>query len=321
MSLAVVLNYTYYPIIPRIIRTFATSNSLNNDNMKKIFAIILCCLPCLAYAQSELTTQQQLEKAQKELKEAQEALEKAKANAQKAQDAAQKETARLKEEAQKLQDESTSVTPKEETRHDNSTDKTYEQNAWIAPTNEENRVAKTKANKEAEENLDAIYLDPNAVTLTNGVVEWTETISAPGKTAEDLYQRTYQYLQDLTNDENQLEGSKVALVNKEEHSIIANVREWLVFSTNFLSIDRCKFSYILIAKCENGKVTLTMSRLVYNYDLQGKSLTYKAENWITNKEAVNKKGTKLQPISGKFRRKTIDRKNEIVKNLKFAIFS
>lgn len=283
--------------------------------MKKIFAIILCCMPCLAYAQSELTTQQQLEKAQKELKEAQEALEKAKANAQKAQDAAQKETARLNEEAKKLQERTASPAT--------SQDGNQEQNAWTAPTDEENRIVKAKANNEAkiEENLDAPYLDPNAVTLTNGVVEWTETISAPGKTAEDLYQRTYQFLQDLTNDENQLEGSKVALVNKEEHSIIANVKEWLVFSTNFLSIDRCKFSYILIAKCENEKVTLTMSRLVYNYDLQGKSLTYKAENWITNKEALNKKGTKLQPISGKFRRKTIDRKNEIIKNLKFAILS
>ncbi len=290
--------------------------------MKKIIAIILCCLPCLTYAQSELTTQQQLEKAQKELKEAQEALEKAKANAQKAHDAAQKEAARLNEEAKKLQEQTVSPTSSQKDVQIPN-DKTYEQNAWIAPTAEENRIAKAKANTEAkaEENLDAPYLDPNAVTLNNGVVEWTETISAPGKTAEDLYQCTYQYLQELTNNEDQLEGSKVALVNKEEHSIIANVKEWLVFSTNFLSIDRCKFSYILIAKCEEGKVTLTMSRLVYNYDLQGKSVTYKAENWITNKEAVNKKGTKLQPISGKFRRKTIDRKNEIVKNLKFAILS
>jgi colicin import membrane protein len=34
-----------------------------------------------------------------------------------------------------------------------------------------------------------------------------------------------------------------------------------------------------------------------------------AEEWITDKEAVNKKNTKLLPISGKFRRKTIDRKD------------
>lgn len=292
--------------------------------MKKILAIIFCCLPSLAFAQTELTTQQQLEKAQKELQAAQEALEKAKANAQKAQEEAQKETARLKEEAKKLQEQkATSVQPTQEATPQKTQESNSNGNAWSAPTNEERLAAKTKVSAEAkaEENPDALYLDPNAVTLHDGKVEWTETISAPGKSAEELYQSTYQYLQELTNGEDQLEGSQVALVNKEEHSIIANVREWLVFSTNFLSIDRCKFSYILIAKCENGKVTLTMSRLVYNYELQGKSLTYKAENWITNKEAVNKKGTKLQPISGKFRRKTIDRKNEIVKGLKYAIFS
>ena len=33
------------------------------------------------------------------------------------------------------------------------------------------------------------------------------------------------------------------------------------------------------------------------------------EEWISDKEAVNKKNTKLLPLSGKFRRKTIDRKD------------
>ena len=36
-------------------------------------------------------------------------------------------------------------------------------------------------------------------------------------------------------------------------------------------------------------------------------VNYRAEEWITDKEAVNKKGTKLYPKSGKFRRLTVDR--------------
>jgi colicin import membrane protein len=36
-----------------------------------------------------------------------------------------------------------------------------------------------------------------------------------------------------------------------------------------------------------------------------------AEEWISDEYAVNKKRTKLYPISGKFRRKTIDRKDFI----------
>ena len=46
--------------------------------------------------------------------------------------------------------------------------------------------------------------------------------------------------------------------------------------------------------------------------MDGKNgVPYKAEEWITDKEAVNKKGTKLYPRSGKFRRLTIDRVEEI----------
>ena len=37
----------------------------------------------------------------------------------------------------------------------------------------------------------------------------------------------------------------------------------------------------------------------------------RAEEWITDSEALNKTQTKLYPRSGKFRRKTIDRVKEI----------
>ena len=40
-----------------------------------------------------------------------------------------------------------------------------------------------------------------------------------------------------------------------------------------------------------------------------KQFHYSAEEWITDKYCVNKKHTKLLPVSGKFRRKTIDRKD------------
>lgn len=62
-----------------------------------------------------------------------------------------------------------------------------------------------------------------------------------------------------------------------------------------------------------------MSRVKYKYATQGKSETYLAEKWITDKEAVNKKHTRLYPISGKFRRKTIDRKDEIFETLREAL--
>ena len=46
-------------------------------------------------------------------------------------------------------------------------------------------------------------------------------------------------------------------------------------------------------------------------DIERKPVRYNAEEWITDKYAVNKKHTKLYPLSAKFRRKTIDRKDFI----------
>ena len=52
-----------------------------------------------------------------------------------------------------------------------------------------------------------------------------------------------------------------------------------------------------------------MSRIRYLYDEYRRPQRLNAEGWITDKEAVNKKNTKLLPLSGKFRIKTIDRKD------------
>ena len=44
-------------------------------------------------------------------------------------------------------------------------------------------------------------------------------------------------------------------------------------------------------------------------------MTYRAEDWITDKWGLNKKQTKLARVSGKFRRKTIDRKDYLFEKL------
>jgi colicin import membrane protein len=63
--------------------------------------------------------------------------------------------------------------------------------------------------------------------------------------------------------------------------------------------------------CSDGEANVKMTRISYDYDTDRKPVHYTAEEWITDKYAVNKKHTKLYPISGKFRRKTIDRKDFI----------
>ena len=83
------------------------------------------------------------------------------------------------------------------------------------------------------------------------------------------------------------------------------------------TMDMDDFIKTVVAICDavkGKKVALTITQISYYYneDMEGKNgVPYKAEEWITDKLAVNKKGTKLYPRSGKFRRKTVDRVEEI----------
>ena len=190
------------------------------------------------------------------------------------------------------------------------------QNVWERP-DEGKQTEQTKATvkeaKPVKPNPDAKYL-AGTVTETDGKVEWTMDVGVPGKSAEQIYNIMLKCLTDLTKTENQLDGSCVALVNKKEHVVVASVKEWLVFKDNFLSLDRAKFFYNIMAYCSDGHLKLKMNRLTYKYeeDRRGnRDSRYTAEEWISDRYALNRKKTKLLPGSAKFRRKTVDRKDYI----------
>lgn len=300
--------------------------------MKKIFIVWLLGMPLTLLAQTEVTNSQtdrvaelQAEAAAK-AKAAQEAAEAAQKAAREAQEAAEKAAAAVKT-TNLPAGEYRVVVPKEvEERIQSSKESSTENsNNWVVPeTKKESAPAKTEKeirqaekNEKAEKN--APYLAEGAVPVVNGDVQWTINISAPGQSAQELYDKMFTFLNNMTQEDNQLDRSKVAIVNENRHSIAATFQEWMVFSQSFISLDRTKFSYVLQADCQNGSVQVTMSRINYIYEVAGKSEIYKAEEWITDKAAVNKKHTKLFPISGKFRIKTIDRKNEIFANIKEAV--
>ncbi len=303
----------------------------------------------MAAAQTTLTPEQKLEQAQRQLEEAKAALEQAKANAVKAKAEAEarakkeaeakvkadieKKIAETKAEAERLTREAAALTeaakkaqtttaaPAIKTETTPTTPVTNtSSDTWVVPTAP--ATAATRANKnmnaDSKANKD-LYLQKGVVPEVNGQVMWTETINIPGATANELYDKAFAYLTALTQGTNQLDGSKVALVNKGEHSIVATVREKLVFSSSFLSLDYTQFNYVLQATCRDGQATLTMNRLTYRYDVQGNVSDFTAEQWITDKYAVNKKQTRLLPVSGKFRRATIDRKNSVFEGFAQAL--
>jgi len=297
----------------------------------------------MAAAQTTLTPEQKLEQAQRQLEEAKAALEQAKANAAKAKAEAEarakkeaedkakakdieKKIADMKAEAERLSREAEALSEaanKAQTTTAAPTTKAVSNassDAWVVPTTPATAAARANKNVSTDNKANKdLYLQKGIIPEVNGQVVWTETFNVPGATADELYDKAFAYLTELTQGDNQLSGSKVALVNKGEHSIVATMREKLIFSSSFLSLDYTQFNYVLQATCRDGQATLTMNRLTYRYDVQGNVSDLSAEQWITDKYAVNKKQTRLLPVSGKFRRATVDRKNSIFEGFAQAL--
>ncbi len=311
--------------------------------MKKIFISILMLIPALTMqAQNVLTPEQQLEKAQKELEEAKKALEAAKAQAEAAKVKAEAEkikaeaektkaeaerlkaeAERMKQEAEKLKKNTENSVPATKlvpaTKKENTTE-TSEGAGWVVPTVteevEEKKVEKTAEGVVLKE--DPKYLAGAIQLNADGKVEFVLDTQANGKSADEIYNIVFQYMSKLIKNEQNI-NSRIALVNrnnKNEQIIACIMDEWFVFNQSFISLDRTETKYQLVATISDNHLHLSMTRIVFNYE-EGRSTGFKepAENVITDKYALTKKKNDLAKIYGKFRRGTIDRKDQIFNNL------
>lgn len=183
----------------------------------------------------------------------------------------------------------------------------------LAISAQDNTWEKIEVEPVEKENPDAKYLVENAVPVVDGKVVFHTVIKAPGKSADQIYDILLKQLEKMVQEPNQIENSVVALQERDKHELAAVFHEWLVFKNTTLALDRTQFNFQLHILCSDGQADVSMMRISYDYDLDRKPTHYTAEEWITDKYAVNKKHTKLYPISAKFRRKTIDRKDFIFK--------
>ena len=172
-------------------------------------------------------------------------------------------------------------------------------NTWEKP-----EVDETELKKGVK---DAKYLK-GAVTEVDGKVVFSKTINAPGKTADQVFDIVKAYITKMTGEKNQ-EVARSVVDDKEKHELGATFNEWLVFKSSPIMLDQTRMLYALKVNCMDGKAEVTMSNIRYIYEENRDPKHYTAEEWISDKEALNKKGTRLLPLSGKFRRKTIDRKD------------
>jgi colicin import membrane protein len=166
----------------------------------------------------------------------------------------------------------------------------------------------------AKNPVSAKYLK-GGVPEENGVIVFRKSFSVPSMSTDKIYSTLYNYVnKSVIEPAIHEQRTRFLSDGKEDGLIVARVEEYMTFTHVFLNLDQTRFIYQLQAKVDGNKVNLAISQISYYYneDRDGANgITYKAEEWISDAEAVNKKGTKLYPRSGKFRIKTIDRVEDI----------
>lgn len=169
---------------------------------------------------------------------------------------------------------------------------------------------------------DSKYLR-GAVPMIDGRVTFSSIISAPTLTKTELYDILLNWANGYFKPDPKDNGKltpRIVLRNADEGQIVGYGEQYMVFTSSFMALDRTRIMYHLIINCFDGKASMDLTRIHYLYDEnRDGGMRYDAETWIDDKTAVNKKNTKLQPICGKFRRKTIDLKDEVFKSAQNAV--
>ena len=145
----------------------------------------------------------------------------------------------------------------------------------------------------------------------NGSVYFTQTFDIPEGMSED---RCYELLFNWAKGRFALpyaNAGRVLNEDAESRRYIFHVDQMIVFKSTALSADESKISYNFSAVVKDGKFTLKITDIKYRYEegREGGGKIFPAEDWITDQEAYNRKGTKFLKSTGKFRIKTIDLKD------------
>lgn len=148
-----------------------------------------------------------------------------------------------------------------------------------------------------------------AVPEDGGKVVFTKKISVPSLSKDQIYDVMHIWAQKYFSED----GRRLVYSDKEKGDIAAVGEEYIVFQSTALSLDRSLMSYRVTIECENNAaiIKLTGIRYEYNVSYQREPEKYTAEEWITDKNVLNKKKDKLNRVNGKFRRKTIDFADEL----------
>ena len=145
----------------------------------------------------------------------------------------------------------------------------------------------------------------------NGDVYFSQTVQIPDGMSAD---QCYEVLMNWAKGRFALPYAQAGRILNEDastHRFIFHVDQMIVFKSTAFVADESKISYNFAVSVKDDQFTMKITDIKYRYEegREGGGKIFPAEDWITDKEAYNRKGTKFLKSTGKFRIKTIDLKD------------
>ncbi len=153
-----------------------------------------------------------------------------------------------------------------------------------------------------------------AVPEKDGRVIFSKEFNLPGMSNDQIFDKVQNWMEKRLKKNNNV--SRIAYSDKEKGSIAGLSQEYIVFKSGALSLDQTLIKYQITATCLQGKCLVNIERISYIYQNDEK---FPAEEWITDKYALNKNKTKLMRGYAKFRTKTVDLVNALFANAQTAM--
>ena len=174
-----------------------------------------------------------------------------------------------------------------------------------------------KKSKKAETASSEAY-KAGCVPVVNGKVTFETDIKAEGLTASQIEERANKWIS-----ERYVKPTVISVRRYESekpNTTIIKGEEYIVFKNTFFVLSRARMYYFLTLTAADGHCNFHLSRITYWYDDEDENGGVKmiAEDWITDENAFDKNG-KMKRFGGKFRHKTIDLKEQLIRELTQAL--
>ncbi len=145
-----------------------------------------------------------------------------------------------------------------------------------------------------------------AIPMENGKVVFYRQLDITGITTQTAMELTQEWAK-VTLAANGY-NSKVYDIDNNAGTLIMNIDGDLIFKSSAFQLDKATIALILDIKFNNNRCMLTFKNIRYLYAINPNNENrdvIMADNWITDKEALNKAGTKMYAMNGKFRIRTV----------------